>query len=514
MLTRLSLRARLTLWYTLALLVVLLVFAGAIVWQQSRIGLQRLDRELAAAGATAANVVRDELKETGNPRVAAREASLTLAPVGRALAILDEHGAVLAATWNGLTLQEPPPATVGVHVWTAPSNTGPWRVRTELTPFDNATLLLLVGSPLGDLRREQRELQEAMIVGIPIALLLAGAGGLWLASVGLRPITRMAARAAQVPLNGTDDLGESDRTDELGQLARSFNSLVQRLRSALATQRRFMADASHELRTPVSVIRSAADVMLSRPDREQAEYRDALGIVREEARRLGALVEDMLVLARADAGGYPLRLTDLYLDDVLAACHRTLDVVAAERGVVLRFDSVPELPFHGDEDLLRRMLLNVLQNAVHHTADGSSVEVRVDSTDGMLAIRIRDHGPGIPAGDRERIFDRFVQLDAARHGAGSGLGLPIARWIAEAHGGHLDLDTSGPDGSTFLVTLPVENPHPRPSEHRWSEDGLLRQDPDQNLADVVDRLEQRAVADDHNGERGNGGCDSRGVGGE
>ncbi len=219
-----------------------------------------------------------------------------------------------------------------------------------------------------------------------------------------------------------------------------------------------MADASHELRTPVSVIKSAADIMLSQPARDEADYRDALGIVGEEARRLGALVEDMLVLARADAGGYPLRLSDLYLDDVLAACRRTLDVVASARGVALRFEPVPELPVHGDEDLLRRMLLNVLQNAVRHTADLTSVDVRADASGDMLTIRIRDHGRGIPVADRERIFDRFVQLDAARQGAGSGLGLPIARWIAEAHGGRLELEASGADGSTFVITLPLGAP--------------------------------------------------------
>ena len=124
---------------------------------------------------------------------------------------------------------------------------------------------------------------------------------------------------------------QSNRTDELGQLARAFNGLVARLRSALQTQRQFMADASHELRTPVSVIRSAADVTLGREHRDEAEYREALTMVGSEARRLGRLVEDMLVLARADAGGYPLRPVTLYLDELVAECWRTLDVLAAER---------------------------------------------------------------------------------------------------------------------------------------------------------------------------------------
>src|SRR5262249_60700510 len=134
---------------------------------------------------------------------------------------------------------------------------------------------------------------EAMWVGIPLVLLLAAAGGLWLASIGLRPITEMAQRAAALAPGGMEDLGQSDRRDELGQLARAFNGLVARLRQTLQTQRQFMADASHELRTPVSVIQSTADVTLSRDHRSEAEYRDALAVASTEAHRLGRLVEDM-----------------------------------------------------------------------------------------------------------------------------------------------------------------------------------------------------------------------------
>jgi signal transduction histidine kinase len=229
---------------------------------------------------------------------------------------------------------------------------------------------------------------------------------------------------------------------------------VARLRSALQTQRQFMADASHELRTPVSVIRSAADVTLSRERREEAEYREALAIVRGEAKRVGTLVEDMLVLARADAGGYPLRPVSLYVDELIEECRRAADVLATERSVRICSAALAEIPYRGDEDLLRRMLLNVLQNAVQHTAAGGAV--RIDVSAGRdITIRVTDEGPGIADADRGRIFDRFVQLDPARRGHGAGLGLPIARWIAEAHGGTLDLESSGPRGSTFRISLPM-----------------------------------------------------------
>jgi len=452
----LSLRARLTVWYSVALVVVLCLFGVDVAWVQGRLGVRRIDRQLTGETATLATLFKEELRETSDPAHSAEEAGETVAALGRAVAILEQSGVPLFTVWNGLDLHDwPSAAGAGPFAWTAQTPSGAWRVHTEPQAFGHLALMLLVASPLTDVRREQHEVQEALLVAIPIALLLAGGGGLWLASVGLRPISEMARRAAQVPLNGMEDIGHENRTDELGQLARAFNALVARLRSALQTQRQFMADASHELRTPVSVVRTAADVALSREHREEADYRETLTIVGDQARRLSRLVGDMLVLARADAGGYPLRPVDLYLDEVIADCRRAVDVLAAERGVKVDSPDMPELPFRGDEDLLRQLVLNLLQNAVQHTPSGAAVTITSCQDREALKIRITDAGPGIPPADQARIFDRFVQLDASRRAVGTGLGLPIARWIAEAHHGTLVLESSGSAGSTFCVSLPT-----------------------------------------------------------
>jgi signal transduction histidine kinase len=456
--TTLSLRARLTLWYNLALVVVLCLFGADVLWVQSGIGVRRVDRELDGLTTTLANVIRGELSEHATLASAAEEAQRTVTAGGRAIAILDAQGVPLTASWNGLELQHlGPSADPEPIVWTEQTRSGAWRIHARSQRFDATTLILLAASPLANVQRERHEVQEAMLVGIPIALLLAGGGGFWLASVGLRPIAEMARQAARISLTGTEDLGRTDRTDELGQFARAFNSLVHRLRAALQTERQFMADASHELRTPVSVVRSVADVTLGRDHRSEVEYREALTIVGDQSRRLGRLVDDMLVLARADAGGYPLRPVDLYLDEVVADCCRAVDVLAAERGVTIRPDASPETPFRGDEDLLHQLVLNVLQNAVQHTPSGGSVAVRMCRDSGAVKIRIADTGTGIPSADQTRIFDRFVQLDPARRGRGAGLGLPIARWIAEAHRGTLVLESSGPDGTMFCLTLPASH---------------------------------------------------------
>jgi signal transduction histidine kinase len=378
------------------------------------------------------------------------------------MAILDDHGSVLASTHGAL---DPAAIVTGGRlepgVSTVQTRTGAWRVHVRRDTIEGVGMLLVVASPLSDLARDQGELREAIVLGIPIALLLAAAGGLWLAAVGLRPIAVMARRAASLPPTGVDDLGTPIRDDELGQLARAFNGLVARLRSALHTQRQFMADASHELRSPVSVIRTASDVALSRDHRAESEYREALTMTGAQSRRLGALVEDMLVLARADAGGYPLRPSDFYLDDALDQCRRAVSVLAADRRVTVTATGAADVPIRGDEELLRRLVVNLLQNAVQHTPPGGTVSVDVSLNGMEVCIRVTDSGSGIAAEDRTRIFDRFVQLDPSRRSQGAGLGLTIAKWIAEAHRGSVTVESSGPHGTTFCVALPrIAEPAP------------------------------------------------------
>ena len=451
----LSLRARLTLWYTLALLVVLGLFAADVLWVQSRIGLRRVDRELEGLVTTLTNVIHAELAEQVSLDTAAEEARFTVAAGGRAVAIFDAHGKPLAASWSGLELDRwSSSAQARDGIWTEQTPAGGWRLHARSPRFDAMSLTFLVGSTLADVEREQREVREAMIVGLPIVLLLAGGGGFWLASVGLQPISEMAQKAARLSLTGMEDLGAADRSDELGQFAGAFNGLVARLRAALHTHRQFMADASHELRTPVSIVRTAAEVALSRECRNEGEYREALAIVGDQSRRLGRLVEDMLVLARADAGGRPLRIVDLYLDELVADCRRAVEVLATGRGVAIESGASPEIPFRGDEDLLRQLVVNVLQNAVQHTPAGGAITITLCREAGAVRIRVRDAAAGIPAGDQARIFDRFVQLDPSRRSHGAGLGLTIAKWIAEAHRGSLVVESSGPQGTTFCLALP------------------------------------------------------------
>ena len=452
----LRLRTRLTVWYSCVLVAVLVLFALTVTWQQGRIGLRRVDRELEGLTATVSGLLQEELSEVDPPMQAATEVVETLSGSGRYVAIVGHDGRAMAMSPGG-----PPfavtPSTAGAdgRSWAETTTDGRWRIDGRRAALGGEVYYLLAGAPLADAGRERREAQEAMWLAIPLLVLFAAGGGFWLASVALRPITDMAGRAAALPVDGSDDLGRSGRDDELGQLEQAFNGLLARLRAALRTQRQFMADASHELRTPVSVMRAASDVTLDRVHRDESEYRDALALVGAQTQHVGRVLEDMLMLARADAGGYPLRPVPLYLDEVVHECRDALASLAHERDVTIQVTSPADVALVGDEDLLRRMVLNLLQNAVQHTRAGGHVDVSVVCSGSEASIVVADEGPGVPKADRQRIFDRFVQLDSARRRAGAGLGLPISRWIAEAHGGRVELLATSAVGSTFVASLPV-----------------------------------------------------------
>lgn len=453
----LTIRARLTLWYTAVLLGVLALFGAWVYVVESRLRLEDVDAELRRAGAAVATGVDAEMEEEASLADAAREAYKDFAAPGRRLAIFDAAGALLAGTiLPGIEIG----ASRGGEASAATVSSGgeEWRLSVLRHRHGLAAYQVVIAEPLARLSAERAVLRRTLLVGIPLALGLAAVGGWWIARRALKPVSLMVGQARQITHRTSGfRLRVPRAADELGVLAGAFNELLERLDNALSSQRRFMADASHELRTPVSVVRTAAEVTLGRETRTEPEYRESLGVIAEHARRLGRMVDDMMTLTRADAGGLPVEPAELYFDEILASCVRDAGVLARERGVEVRGSSAPETAFRGDERLLRQMLMNLLDNAVRHTPPEGHVEARLAVLDDVVEIAVTDEGPGVPPGDRDRIFERFVRVDAARsRPGGAGLGLPIARCIAEAHGGTLALEESGPSGSMFLVRLPLE----------------------------------------------------------
>src|SRR5438067_1076238 len=298
---------------------------------------------------------------------------------------------------------------------------------------------------------------------IPLAILLASGGGYFLARKSLAPVVAMSSQAGRIgAANLHERLAIQNEKDELGHLARSFNGLLNRLSESFDRQRRFMADASHELRTPVAILRGESEVALSQQARSPEEYRESLEVMHHEAERLTRIVEDLFTLTRADTGQYPLQPRDLYLDELIAECVHSARTLAQAKKISLTFDGAPESPIHADESLLRRMLLNLLDNAIKYTPSFGRITVACRRSGQEYAVSIADTGIGIPAELGPRIFERFFRADKARSrsesdGGGAGLGLAISRWIAEAHQGRLELTCSDSTGSTFTAYLPLDS---------------------------------------------------------
>jgi signal transduction histidine kinase len=215
------------------------------------------------------------------------------------------------------------------------------------------------------------------------------------------------------------------------------------------------------LRTPAAILRGESEVALSRTERPAEEYRESLAVLHAEAQRLTQIVEDLFTLTRADAGQYPLSPQEFYLDELVADCTHAARSLASAKQIILTCEVPEELPIRADEALLRRMILNLLDNAIKYTPAGGRVTVTCERSGAEYALSVTDSGEGIPAELQQRVFERFFRVDKARtrsehDGGGAGLGLSIARWIAEAHHGRLMLVRSDSSGSTFRALLPAQ----------------------------------------------------------
>ena len=268
-----------------------------------------------------------------------------------------------------------------------------------------------------------------------------------------KPLEDMAEVARQI--TRADDLGrrvpDPGGSDEIGDLARAFNQTLERLERLFTTQHRLLADVSHELRTPLTTVRGNIDLMRRMGEMDA----ESMAAIQDELERMTRLVGDLLLLARADSGGLPLHWGAVELDSVLFEVYRQVSLLGGGVGVVLT--AVDQATVHGDPDRLKQLLLNLVDNAIKYTPRGGKVELSLAKEDGWAIISISDTGIGIPKEDLPHIFERFYRVDKARSRmqGGSGLGLSIAKWIADAHDAVLKVNSEVGQGTTFVIKLPI-----------------------------------------------------------
>lgn len=448
-----SVRGRLTLWYTAVVAVVLVAFSSISYVSMAREIRDATDASLAGtAREFAAAVALDP-----SNAVSGNNVPLDFRYSDRDLIVLTPGGSIIASSRLHLTSEEQQRLAARVRSGISGFVTLPggsendgirvfvMRVRVIDQPF-----AIAVARSLHEQTDRLESAARSVFLGIPLALVLAAGGGYLLARNALRPVTAMSRQARQIGAETlTARVPVENERDELGFLAVTLNDLLERLQSSFEMQRRFMADASHELRTPVSIIQGEADVTLTRPDRSPDEYRESIEVMQKASLKLTRIVHNLFLLARTDAGQYPMQRSRFYLNELIADCVRSMRNIAATRGVTLEQSGDAETVIEADEELVNRMLLNLIDNALKFTPAGGRVVVQ--ATAGV--IRVSDTGTGIAPEDRGRIFERFFRAD--RTTGGAGLGLPIARWIAEAHGGSLTLERSDAGGTTFRIELPL-----------------------------------------------------------
>jgi heavy metal sensor kinase len=334
---------------------------------------------------------------------------------------------------------------------------GPVRVLSEIVTAAGHRLIVRAAvseAPTRALIRGVR-LELALISGS--VLVLGGVGGWALARRTLRPLSSMADRARRITAERLDGrIDVEPASAEVEQLRDAFNETLTRLELSFEQLRSFTADAAHELRTPLTALRSVGEVGLRNAQGED-ELRDVVGTMLEEVDRLSRLAGDLLALARAESGQAPLRPEPLDLKDLAAEICESLHVLAEERAQTIDLEGLEPAPVAGDRVVLRRALMNLVDNAIKYGPEGSTVRLSTGLSRNVAWVEVADEGPGIAPEHHARVFTRFYRVDEGRSrgDGGTGLGLALVKWTADAHGGRVELHSEPGRGSRFRVVLPA-----------------------------------------------------------
>jgi len=455
-----SVRTRLALWYGVALLVVVSIYAGAVFFQVHDDLYESLDGQLEGDQALALQWLSQRTASPADAGAALTGGSAESRPDVPWVDAWNADGRRLFDAGSRPALPPPPgpPSTWagGPHSMTLDSG-GRVRVLVRSARLRGDTVLVRVGRSEQFARQELAEFGTSLALSLPVAFAIAAGAAFLLARRALAPVAAMTSRARQITADRLDArLPVENPDDEFGQLAGVVNDLLGRLEKAFRTLRRFTADASHEFRTPLTAIRSVGEVGL-RGHRGEAEYREIIGSVLEEVERLTSISDSLLLLSRADSGKTDLQPSTVDLAELAREVAGDLEVLADEKHIRVTVEPKGPATVVGDRGTLRHAVINLLDNAIKYSPEGSAIRMVAKTAATQSVLEVIDAGPGIEARHLPYIFDRFYRVDQSRSrnaAGGVGLGLSIAVWGVEANGGRIEVESEVDRGSVFRVVLP------------------------------------------------------------
>ena len=467
-----TIKFRMTLWYVVILGIILSSFSFFLYFTLADSLYKGVDNKIRTMAEIVASSARGPF-EAGTS-IADLDQVMTerfgVKPLGRFIQILDESGRVGDRSTNLRDIQIPisikalKAASKGAMTFETVQVMGRYPLRVVTMPItENGRMMgiVQVGSSLEGVEDALHQLLLILLIAVPAALLIASAGGLFLANKALRPVDAITQIARRI---GSGDLSQRIRikraNDELGRLASTFNEMIAKLEKSFRQVKRFTADASHELKTPLTILRGEVEVGLKKK-RGLKEYQRILASNLEEISRMSRIVEDLLTLSRADMGELTMEREEIELSALAREVWEDLQMLAKKKRVQLKFMDNGFTRVEGDSLFLRQLILNITENGLKYTPAGGEVALKVkgDRDQGVVRLLVSDTGVGIPQKDLKRVFDRFFRVDTARsrETGGTGLGLSICQWIAHAHEGQIAVESTVGKGSTFTVTLPMKD---------------------------------------------------------
>lgn len=459
-----SIKFRFTIWYLLVLAVLLTMLGVSVYFFLSRSLYRNLDHDLELRTAQLQNIptIISSIRE-GEFQEEVGEIVLLCYYSEDKLVQISPRDVSISLEYNFIER-----AIEGNKAFNTVRTTGGKGIRLCAVPLEQSTHMgmmnigpaaVVVGRSTADIEQALDRLFRIFIITGSLTLLLAAGGGVFLAGRALKPVDEISRTASNI---GEGDLNRRIKVntrDELGRLAATLNQMIERLQKALKRQQQLTSDASHELRAPLAVIQAESSLALQK-EREADEYKQALETVTQEASHMSSIIDRLLFLARADAGKAQLVFEEVNLGNLIRDLGDDVEILCQQKGLKLEKGATPDFIVKGDRAMLRQLFLNLLDNAIKYTPEGGTIWLTFRAERQRAAVAIADTGIGIPPVELPHIFERFYRVDKARSRTegSSGLGLSICQYIAEVHGGRIEVKSQPGKGSTFTVWLPGQSP--------------------------------------------------------